>query len=253
MMVVSSLQAKLHNIFLSLVDHFSNHEFGVEEPLAVQLVEMIAHSYVILRLCKWWKTAPPASYPQRTQQQANGIQQDGSIQWFIIQFLSVRVKSLMSQLVEESTSRSWSELRLKRIEMGKLLCNKLFMEQENIQTVNNTLEKLDLAQQVMRIGKETSDLQKKLDEKNALNFKLKNENGELLGKLKESREKSVLSPEVTRNRDYKRLKNELDIHSQSIIIYKNIIQRLVVGLGIHLDEDEELQELVEKCGEILTL
>ncbi|RUS92070.1 hypothetical protein EGW08_000094 [Elysia chlorotica] len=166
--------------------------------------------------------------------------------------LAKRVASLRRQLVKESTARSWCELRLKRIEMGQLLCNKLFLEEDNASAVKNNLEKLDMAQQALRIDKETRDLEEKLHDQELNNFRLKTENMELLEKLKECQKQVTLPAEVIRTNEYKSLKTELDVQCKSITICQNVIQRLIYGLGINLDEDKELEELIEKCSETPT-
>ncbi|GFR60832.1 hypothetical protein ElyMa_001832800 [Elysia marginata] len=162
-----------------------------------------------------------------------------------------RIAALKSELVKKSTARSWCELRLKRIEMGRILCNQLFLEEDNDSAVKNNLEKLDLAQQALRIEEETKELEEKFHKQELANCELNTENMELLGKLKESKEKAALPKEVTQKEEYKRLKNELDVRCQSITICQNIIQRLIFGLGVNLEEDEEVENLFKKCCEPL--
>lgn len=160
-----------------------------------------------------------------------------------------RIVALKQQLMKQSTVRSYSELQLKRIEMRKLMCSKLFSEEDSESAVKNSLEKLELAQQVLRIEEETKELAEELHNQELENFKLKTENLEFLEKLKVSKEKAALPSEVTLNREYRRLKNELQIKCQSITIYQNLFQRLIFGLGLNLEEEKDLEDLLEKCNE----
>lgn len=55
MVVAGRLQSKLYSIFPSSADHFCSHEFGVEEPHALQLIKMVSQAYISLRLWKCGK------------------------------------------------------------------------------------------------------------------------------------------------------------------------------------------------------
>lgn len=174
-----------------------------------------------------------------------------------IEELQQRIQDLQDQLLEESHTRSINELLIKRIQMGYTLSSAMFSstgsEQENLY-IKRSLEELSLVSQINKVHKETAELQKKLDGQKLENLRLKKDNMEMMSKLQLNKEKTqAISAEVSRNKDYKRLKGELEGQCSSLDIHRNLIQMLVIGMGQDWNQDPRFKQLMLECGEPLNL
>ncbi|KAH9519586.1 hypothetical protein Btru_003079 [Bulinus truncatus] len=166
-----------------------------------------------------------------------------------------RIKDLKETLLEASIKNSRNELVLKRIQIGKTLCEKIFdSEDKSNLFLERSLKQLELAIQLLRIHKETKECQEKLEAVKLANIKLYKENLELMTKLKTNNErKQKLSVDVEENEDYKSLNKQLEMKSMSIEIYRNIIKLLIVGLGQDWSQDSNLTDLLLQCGEPISV
>ncbi|BFZ07592.1 hypothetical protein BsWGS_10631 [Bradybaena similaris] len=174
-----------------------------------------------------------------------------------IEELEKRVQDLQDQLLEESTTRSIQELLLKRIQTGKTLTEAMFssdtMDNDNL-FIKRSMEELDLVSQINTVHKETLELQRKLDSQKLDNLRLKKDNTELMQKLQTNKEQAqAISAEVARNRDYKRLKSELDGQCASLDIHRNLIQMLIIGIGEDWSQNPKFKQVMLDCGQPLNL
>jgi len=171
--------------------------------------------------------------------------------------LSNRVNSLKLQLLKESNKCSNMNLLQKQIQIGKTLTDELFSEetpfQENEYSAQS-LKQLQLATDVGRISSETAELKEKLDKKKEANLKLKLENVNLMTKLKEERDlQSKVSNELKNIPHYKKLKDQLEKQCEGIEINKSVAQLIIMTTCNNLHEDEQMMELLLKCGEPVNL
>ncbi|KAK6998653.1 Zinc transporter zip3 [Biomphalaria glabrata] len=162
-----------------------------------------------------------------------------------------KVMDLKEAMLETSAKKSRNELVLKRLQLGKVLCDEIFNNDDSSNPyLQNSLKQLDLAVQILRIHKETKEYEEKLQAVKMTNVKLNKENLEMMTKLTNWNEKKQkLSFEAEGNEDYKRLKQQIEMKCQSIEVCRNIIKILIVGLGLDWSESPELTDLLLQCGE----
>ncbi|CAG5121244.1 unnamed protein product, partial [Candidula unifasciata] len=83
---------------------------------------------------------------------------------------------------------------------------------------------------------------------------LKKDNMEMMQKLQMNKEKAqAISAEVARNKDYKRLKSELEGQCSTLDIHRNLIQMLILGMGQEWRQNPRYKQVMLECGEPLNL
>ncbi|XP_048735001.2 kinesin-like protein KIF21A [Ostrea edulis] len=175
--------------------------------------------------------------------------------------LDDKVSNRLDDLFEQTMYRERLNMVKKRVERSEAIISELFensergggdpptktLEQEYLE---NLLERqCSVVSDIMRTLKECRKYQEELDEVKKDNRDIQMKNRQLLRELKEKQE----SQKNISDQETKSLCEELDQQLQMISITKCILQGLIVGSGVHWADDQQLQELVIKLGDVLQI
>ncbi|XP_061172240.1 zinc transporter ZIP3-like isoform X2 [Saccostrea echinata] len=175
--------------------------------------------------------------------------------------LNDKVSEKLDDLFEQTMYRERINLFNKRLERSELIVAELFQHPEKgkgdaphktpeKEYLENLMERqCCLVSDIMRTLKECRKYQEELDEVKKENRDIQVENRQLLKELKEKQE----SRKKMHDQETQSLCEELDQQLQMISITRCILQGLVVGSGVHWAENQQLQELVLKLGEVLQI
>lgn len=175
--------------------------------------------------------------------------------------LNDKVSEKLDDLFEQTMFRERINLFNKRLERSEVMVAELFQHPEigegdaphktpEHEYMENLMERqCCLVSDIMRTLKECRKYQEELDVVKKENRDIQVENRQQLKELKEKQE----SRRKTQDQETQGLCEELDQQLQMISITRCILQGLIVGSGVHWAENQQLQELVLKLGEVLQI
>ncbi|XP_078313559.1 uncharacterized protein LOC111129783 [Crassostrea virginica] len=173
--------------------------------------------------------------------------------------LNEKVSQGLDDLFEQTMYKEKVNLVRKRLERSKAILSELFTypekgggdvplrtpEQEYLESLME--RQCTLVSDIMRTLKDCRKHQEELDQVKKETRDIQVENRRLFREIKEKQEKQ----EKIRYQENQSLFEELDQQMQMISITRCILQGLIVGSGVHWAENQQLQELVLKLGEVL--
>lgn len=175
--------------------------------------------------------------------------------------LKDKVSHGLDDLFEQTMYKERVNLVRKRLERSEAIISELFNQPERgggdvlFHTpeqayLENLLERqCTLVSDIMRTLKDCTKYQEELDHVKKENRDILVENRQLLKELKEKQENT----KKINDQETQSLCEELDQQLRMISITRAILQGLIVGSGVHWAENQQLQELVLKLGEVLQI